>query len=127
MTPMAWMRAFHRAAKVSRLPYADRNVALLRANLIAEETDEVIEELENAHKGVPDYSALAKELADVLVVVYGTAEVYGIPLDAVFEAVMKSNMTKTIEPEWREDGKLLKGKHYVPPNISEVIKTAAGR
>jgi predicted HAD superfamily Cof-like phosphohydrolase len=62
----------------------------------------------------------AKELADLLYVVYGTAAEMGIDLDAVFEAVHESNMSKLDDngkPIRREDGKILKGPNYKPPLI----------
>jgi predicted HAD superfamily Cof-like phosphohydrolase len=60
------------------------------------------------------YEALAKELADVLYVVYGTADLLEIPLEAVFTEVHRSNMSKVVAGEVirREDGKILKPDSY---------------
>ena len=64
--------------------------------LLAEEHEEVREELikfiQNPVSG--DRPALAKELADMLYVVYGTASMLDIDLDYALEAVHKSNLSK---------------------------------
>ena len=65
---------------------------------------------------------LAKELADLLYVVYGTADCFGIDIDRVFAEVHRSNMSKLVDgkPLKREDGKVLKGPNYTPPNLEFV-------
>jgi len=63
---------------------------------------------------------VAKELADLLYVVYGTAASLGIDIDEVFAEVHRSNMSKVGPdgvPLYREDGKVLKGPNYTPPNL----------
>src|SRR5690606_21211577 len=78
----AKIREFHDAFGVER-GVTDQN-RQLRARLIAEEAQEAVEAL----KAEPlDREAVAKELADLLVVTYGTADVLGIDLDAAFDAV----------------------------------------
>lgn len=69
-------------------------------------------------------SKLAKELADLLYVVLGTAAAYGIPIDDVYREVHRSNMSKLGEdgkPIYREDGKVLKGPNYSPADIESVL------
>lgn len=64
---------------------------------------------------------LAKELADLLYVVYGTAATAGIPIDKVFDQVHASNMSKlTADGQVlrREDGKILKSDQYKPVDLS---------
>src|SRR6476660_3944112 len=97
-----------------------------RSRLITEEFLEVDEELlalsvdAEMHRGisdyVQDYSKLAKELADLLYVVYGTAEEFGIPLEAVFATVHESNMSKVWddgEVHYNEFGKVIKPPTYI--------------
>lgn len=64
-------------------------------------------------------------LCDLLVVVYGGGHTYGLDLDAGFEEVHRSNMSKLGEdgkPIKREnDGKVLKGPNYFPPNLIKVF------
>lgn len=91
----------------------------LRLKLIAEEVAEVEESVMES-----DFPNLAKELADLLYVTYGFAIELGIDLDEVFNAVHESNMSKLGEdgkPIYREDGKILKGPGYQPPNIEAVL------
>ena len=93
----------------------------LRKSLIREEYHEVFDELESGHF-YPE--KIAKELADLLYVVYGAADMLGIPLDDVFEEVHSSNMSKLDEngnPVHREDGKILKSKLYREADIKGVL------
>ncbi len=71
-----------------------------------------------------DLVEVADALADILVVVYGTAVAFGIDIDAVFTEVMNSNDSKAGEdgkPIFREDGKVLKGPNYFPPDIALIL------
>lgn len=116
------VKEFHRAygQPVGEEPkglLASRKV--LRMNLIDEECAEMYESMRDG-----DLVNTAKELADILYVVYGTAVEMGIDIDAVFEAVHESNMSKLDEdgkPIYREDGKVIKGPNYTPPNIEAVL------
>lgn len=129
-TPMQDLKEFHDTfapdqREQSLLTKIDR-----RSNLLYEEYEEVadaIEVLTDAYCGMNSYSVtdakeeLAKELADLLYVVYGTAEELGIPIELVFKAVHKSNMSK-IWPDGtvkRNDfGKVIKPDTYVKPDLS---------
>lgn len=116
------------------------NIRMLRHKLIEEEFNEVTQELQmeiwddfeyidiknhpKYDKGF-DINRLAKELSDLLYVVYGTAAAYGIPIDDVYREVHRSNMSKLGDdgkPEYREDGKILKSKNYQPPDIEAVLR-----
>jgi predicted HAD superfamily Cof-like phosphohydrolase len=88
--------------------------ALLRARIMMEELAELVEAMQ-----LHDYPQIAKELCDVLYVVYGTGLEYGIPVDEVFAEVHKSNMTKT--PTTDAGGKIMKGPDYEPPDIKAVL------
>lgn len=70
-----------------------------------------------------DLENIAKELADIIYIVCGTAVSYGIPLDRVFDAVHASNMAKLVDgkPVRREDGKILKPEGWTPPDIKKVL------
>ena len=93
-------------------PWAVQDV---RVRLIDEESDE----LASAMDDCASLSDIAKEIADVVYVAVGAAVTYGIPFAKVFELVHASNMTKTGE---REDGKIMKGPNYVPPDLSFLNK-----
>ena len=100
----------------------------LRWSLIQEEMNEVFREMfyyEGEPKTNISLPKLAKELADLLYVVYGTGAAFGIDLDAVFLAVHESNMSKLDKNGKvirREDGKVLKGPLYKEPNIEHVLE-----
>lgn len=106
-----------------------------RRVLISEEAGEAAEaltELARALDAGADpadaYKAVAKELADVLYVTYGTADVLGIDLPAVFDEVHRSNMSKRSASGQvlrRPDGKVLKGPDYRPPSLDDVVWPSA--
>lgn len=83
----------------------------LRLALLEEEFTEFMEALNWG-----DDVFIAKEAADLVYVVVGTCIARGIPFNEVFGALQTSNMSK-VGPDGqvtkREDGKILKGDHYV--------------
>lgn len=92
-----------------------------RMDLIYEEKGELFDEFLDHHEWRPKTVAelskvrIAKELADLLYVLYGTAASLSIDIDKVFKEVHRSNMSKLGEdgkPIYREDGKVLKGPNY---------------
>ena len=65
-----------------------------------------------------------KEVADLVYVCYQYAENMGWDLDRAMDRVHESNMSKLDEygkPIYREDGKVLKGPNYTPPNLEELV------
>lgn len=102
-----------------------------RMNLIREEYNETLEDLESMGNGIISGYAiedqkleLAKELADLLYVVYGTAEELGIPLEEVFKEVHNSNMSKVWSDgtvHYNEYGKVLKPDTYSPPDLGHLF------
>lgn len=103
----------------------DVDTIRLRYKLIREEFHEVETELDCAKDGDDNLANLAKELADLLVVTYGTARTFGIDIDAVMREVHRSNMSKLGadgKPVRREDGKILKGDGYTPADVESVLR-----
>lgn len=91
----------------------------LRFDLIDEELNELDEALTNR-----DIIEVADALTDLLYVVYGAGHAFGIDLDACFDEVHRSNMSKLGEdgkPIKREDGKIMKGPNYFTPNLKTVL------
>jgi len=90
----------------------------LRMKLLEEEFNEY---QQGEYKN--DLENIAKELADIIYIVCGTAVSYGIPLDKVFDAVHASNMAKLVDgkPVRRADGKILKPEGWTPPDIKTVL------
>ncbi len=65
-----------------------------------------------------------KELADLVYVCYQYAENMGWFLDEALNRVHESNMSKLDEdgkPILRDDGKVLKGPNYKPPDLSDLF------
>lgn len=96
------------------------DVRSIRARLLEEEHKELQEALDSGNR-----EAIARELADLVYVAYGTALVYDIDLDVALYEVHKSNMTKLGEdgkPILREDGKVLKGPNFIPPDMKRALK-----
>lgn len=91
----------------------------LRIELISEELDELKEAI--ARHQITD---IADALTDILYVTYGAGHAFGINLDLCFKEVQESNMSKLGEdgkPIYREDGKVLKGPNYFPPDLTKFV------
>lgn len=94
----------------------------LRMKLMREELNEsCFSMLEQDIVGIVD------GLCDLLYVVYGTAHEFGLGqlLKEAFREVHRSNMSKLGEdgkPIYREDGKVLKGPNFTPPNLITIIQ-----
>ena len=97
----------------------DESTAYLRLNLIKEEVEELKQAIEQN-----DLIGIADALTDILYVTYGAGATYGIDLDSCFEEVHRSNMSKLGvdgQPIYREDGKVLKGPNYSPPDLKKIL------
>lgn len=127
------VREFHRAANHPPRGMTREQLRTLRSRLILEECGEAADaimgrrvmrrlddSIEPITVGPWRRPEIAKELADILVVTYGAADVFSIPLDDVLVAVHQSNMTKDFSAAPRADGKILKGRTYRPPNLDWV-------
>ena len=65
-----------------------------------------------------------KELADLVYVCYQYAANEDWDLDEAMKRVHASNMSKLNEygkPIYREDGKVMKGPFYKPPNLTDLV------
>ena len=91
----------------------------LRIRLIQEEFDELKESM-----AAGDLPAIAKEMADLLYVVYGTAVSYGIDMDPVFREVHRSNLSK-VGGYKRADGKWVKPTTYSPAQVAPILAAQA--
>lgn len=100
----------------------DWDTCSLRLDLITEEVRELEVALANE-----DLIDIADALTDILYVVYGAGHAFGIDLDACFEEVHRSNMSKLGQdgkPVYREDGKVLKGPDYFDPDLASILEGA---
>jgi predicted HAD superfamily Cof-like phosphohydrolase len=114
----AMVEEFHRKFEiaVSAAPMIpEEATSQLRVRLIQEEFDE----LKDAMAG-KDLSGIAKELADLLYVVYGTAVSYGLDMEPVFQEVHRSNLSK-VGGYKRADGKWVKPSTYSRAQVAPLI------
>ena len=99
--------------------FPNENIIKLRINLIKEE----LEELEQALND-KNLLEVADALTDILYVTYGAGHSFGINLDACFEEVQRSNMSKLDDegkPIYNEYGKVMKGPNFSKPNLKQFI------
>ena len=94
-------------------------------NLIVEEFKEFLEADQNMVLMHPqDREATLKELADLIYVCAQYAENMNWDIEQALRRVHRSNMSKLGEdgePIYREDGKVLKGPNYQPPDLSDLV------
>lgn len=125
-------------------PSLNRDSLGLRMSLISEEFGELFEAVygTTARNVVDKATAVAMDndeehrdvigtadaLADLVYVIYGMALEMGIDLPAVLAEVQRSNMSKMgadHHPILRDDGKVLKGPDYFPPDVAAVLQRSA--
>ena len=104
---------------------ADRQTRAVQHNLIVEEFKEFLEAegMLFLHGRNHQEHAL-KELADLVYVCYQYAENMGWFLDEALNRVHESNLSKLDDdgnPIYRDDGKVLKGPNYKPPDLSDLF------
>ena len=107
--------------EVKSIPsFSSDKINMLRYNLIKEELEEFKQALDNN-----DLLEVADALTDILYVTYGAGHAFGINLDACFEEVQNSNMSKLGsdgKPIYNDQGKVMKGPNYFKPDLSKFIK-----
>ena len=124
---------FHRAFGHAIDVTPDTDLITLRNRLIFEEYSELRDELAAAMVDVETLGEITsktkqrilKEMADLQYVLSGLAVVLGLPLHVAFNRVHKSNMSKLGaygKPILREDGKILKGPNYAPPDLEDLVE-----
>jgi predicted HAD superfamily Cof-like phosphohydrolase len=114
-----------------------REAIHFRLSLVDEETGELFDEMyDGTAEGILDldcvrdvdeidFQAVAKEMADTVYVLFGTAITLGIDLDKAVRLIHKSNMSKLGvdgNPKYGPNGKVLKGDNYVEPDMSSCVK-----
>ena len=112
-------------SKYSLKNSADRSTRAVQHKLIVEEFKEFLEaEGMLFMHGRNHQEHALKELADFVYVCYQYAENMGWFLDEALNRVHESNMSKLDadgKPIYREDGKVLKGPNYKPPDLSDLF------
>ena len=101
----------------------DDETRKLRMSLLHEEYLEYLE-----GEATNDLVAVSDGLADMIVIIAGTAHAYGIPLAEIWREVHRTNMAKadpiTGKLIVREDGKVLKPKGWTSPDVAGIIERA---
>ena len=112
-------------SKYSLKNSADRQTRGVQHKLIVEEFKEFLEaEGMLFMHGRNHQEHALKELADLVYVCYQYAENMGWFLDEALNRVHESNLSKLDEegkPIYRDDGKVLKGPNYKPPDLSDLF------
>ena len=114
-----FMKTFKQEVKTSA-NLSSSKIISLRVSLIEEELNELKEALKQKN-----LAEVADALTDILYVTYGAGHAFGLNLDACFNEVQKSNMSKLGKdgkPIFNEKGKVMKGPNYFAPNFSKVMK-----
>ena len=116
-------REFREAYHLTQSPSVQ--VRSRQRNLITEEFKEFLEaEAQLYLTSAKVKQDCLKELADLVYVCYQYAENMGWDLDEAMDRVHQSNMSKLDEygkPIYRDDGKVLKGPNYQPPNLEDLV------
>jgi predicted HAD superfamily Cof-like phosphohydrolase len=112
---------FHSVAEVpvgETEAFVDRVRTSLRWNLIQEEW----EELKTGWKVHEDPVETLDAICDLVYVLVGAAVEFGWSFDEALKRVHESNMSKlTGRIRERDDGKILKGKDFVPPFLEDLV------
>lgn len=123
MSAQEMVREFHErfGVVIRTQPVADPPESELRVRLLEEEVQEYRDAVWDE---ADDVAAVARELADIVYVAYGAALTHGINLDVVIAEVHRANMSKLGDdgkPIIRDDGKVLKGPNFRPPDVAAVL------
>ena len=138
LNPVQMVEEFHRAAghpcRQAKDPgYPEPAEYIQRQRLIAEEFDELSEVMGYVVQAQTDPTVtesemrkerefMAKEMADLLYVIYGSALALGIDLNEAFRRVHASNMTKFDGVMIKDaSGKVKKGPAYTAPTLEDCV------
>jgi predicted HAD superfamily Cof-like phosphohydrolase len=113
-----FMKTFGQEVKTKPSLSSDK-INKLRIDLIKEELEELTEAMQKK-----DLLEVADALTDILYVTYGAGHAFGINLDACFNEVQNSNMSKLGKdgkPIYNESGKVMKGPNYFKPDLSKFV------
>ena len=100
----------------------------MQMDLIEEECGEFFDAADVCHAETENERKrenVLRELSDLVFVCYQFAACFGLDLDQAMARVFESNLSKLDEqgqPIYREDGKVLKGPNYCPPDLLSLVK-----
>ena len=113
-----FMKTFGQEVK-TKPSFSSDKINKLRIDLIKEELEELTEAMQKK-----DLLEVADALTDILYVKYGAGHAFGINLDACFNEVQNSNMSKLGKdgkPIYNDSGKVMKGPNYFKPDLSKFV------
>ncbi|MDA8559297.1 nucleoside triphosphate pyrophosphohydrolase family protein [Candidatus Pelagibacter bacterium] len=113
-----FMKTFGQEVK-TKPSLSSEKINKLRIDLIKEELEELTEAMQKK-----DLLEVADALTDILYVTYGAGHAFGINLDACFNEVQNSNMSKLGKdgkPIYNDSGKVMKGPNYFKPDLSKFV------
>ena len=115
---------------ISHYGFVKQKLWDMQCDLIEEEAAEFLEAADHVFAD-PESNVrrqeLLKELSDLVFVCYQFAAAFNLDLDEALRRVYESNMSKLDEqgkPIYREDGKVLKGPNYLPPDLTHLFPQA---
>lgn len=120
------VKEFHETFKlgINEIPTASlgNSKNTLRYNLMKEENEEYLEAVQQN-----DLPEIADALGDMLYILCGTIIEHGLQhkIEAIFDEIQRSNLSKLgqdRQPIYREDGKVIKGPNFSPPDFSGILK-----
>ena len=117
-------------SNISHYGFIKKKLWNMQTDLIEEEAAEFLEAADEVFADPENNKRreeLLKELCDLVFVCYQFAATYDLDLDEALRRVFESNMSKLDEsgkPIYREDGKVLKGPNYQPPDLSQLFPQA---
>ena len=112
---------------ISHYGFIKKKMWDMQTSLIEEEAAEFLEAADECFadpENVDRRTDLIKELSDLVFVCYQFAAAFNLDLDKAMTLVFESNMSKLDEqgkPIYREDGKVLKGPNYEPPDLLSCV------
>ena len=112
---------------ISRYGFIKKQLWDMQTRLVREEAGEFLAAADECFADPENTKAreeVVKELSDLVFVCYQFAAAYNIDLDKAMTLVFESNLSKLDEqgkPIYREDGKVLKGPNYQPPDLADCL------
>jgi predicted HAD superfamily Cof-like phosphohydrolase len=112
---------------ISRYGFIKKSLWDMQTRLIREEAGEFLVAADECFadpENTKTREEVVKELSDLVFVCYQFAAAYNIDLDKAMTLLFESNLSKLDEqgePIYREDGKVLKGPNYQPPDLADCL------
>ena len=112
---------------ISRYGFIKKQLWDMQTRLVREEATEFLTAADECFADPENPKAreeVVKELSDLVFVCYQFAAAFNIDLDKAMTLVFESNLSKLDEqgkPIYRDDGKVLKGPNYQPPNLANCL------